>query len=115
MKLFNSIIRTFAIAPFTMICGVKAASYAMHWALWCPNNDLGFAIVLSLYIFAITMMAFAIYLLSPVFWTALFGTAVSEITGSSMDRRETRKNVKKLESRGRMKLIIFHIKEIVSE
>lgn len=40
---------------------------ALHWQAWCPNNELGFIVVLATYLGAGLFISYGVYLLSPIY------------------------------------------------
>lgn len=65
-RLIASIIRTI-MAVIIIAVGVCYIYIAMHWQVWCPNNDLGTLLVIGMHIGSIMVLLYGIYLLSPIY------------------------------------------------
>lgn len=94
-KVFSSLARTI-VAAVVIACAIYVGSLAYNWHAWCPNNEMGFCLVVFLYIGAGMSLVGGVYLTSPIFWRALMAATIDEIVGNREATTIERKNIKRL-------------------
>ena len=77
-RLMASIIRTI-FAIIIIAVGVWCFKMAWHWQEWCPNNNVGFIVVITMYLDTIIAIFGGIYLISPIYIGTIGYILIDEI------------------------------------
>lgn len=94
-KLVYSMVRTI-ISMGMLFAGIFIEVQALHWTAWCPNNEVGFCMVVAMHAFAFVAMAYGLYGVSPINATALWALFMGKITGNRNFLNDAKRRIRVL-------------------
>lgn len=94
-KIGRTLLRTIG-AIMLIVVSASIGMQAYNWQTWCPNNDLGAAMVVTMYVMSAMCGCIGLYGLSPIYWKAILALVCAKISGNNAHIEDARIEILRL-------------------